>query len=158
VNRKFRQIRGFYSPHSIILGISYWHFRHKNQGEAELRIGECRGDRGCGGALDLQDFAAAGRAGHDPHLPLGHAETLRDELDQRAIRRMIDRRRGDSNLDRAIVASRQFGLGGAGLYVDGDANRFFPTQAYGFRYAACCIALVTLAFIRQDIGWPRTLP
>jgi hypothetical protein len=62
---------------------------------------------------------------------------------------MIDRRRRDSNLDRAIVPARQFGLGGSGLYVDGEANRFFPTQACGFRYAACCVALVTL--LGQDI-------
>jgi hypothetical protein len=44
-------------------------------------IRECRGDRRCRGALDLEDFAAAGRAGYDPHLPLRQAETLRDELD-----------------------------------------------------------------------------
>ena len=75
-----------------------------------------------GHAIYFQYFPAASASGYDAYTAFRDAEMLRNEIDQCAIRRILDRRYRDTNLDHTIVESRKFRFRSARLNVYFDAN------------------------------------
>ncbi len=66
----------------------------------------------------FQELFPAVSAGDDPHAALRHAQLLSNEVDQCAIRGILDRWRRYANLQCASVGSRDLSPGGARLYVN----------------------------------------
>ncbi len=73
-------------------------------------------------AVDFQHFPAAGAPGNHTHAALRDAEMLRNEIYQGAIGGILDRRRGNADLDHTVMHARKLRLGGARLDVDVKAN------------------------------------
>lgn len=73
-------------------------------------------------AVDFQRFPPAGAPGNDAHAAPRDAEMLRNEIYQGAIGGILNRRRGNADLDHTVMHARKLRLGGARLDVDVKAN------------------------------------
>src|SRR5690606_34069540 len=62
-------------------------------------------------------------AAHDLHLAPGHAESAGEELDQRAVGLAVDRRRGDRDLEPAVLHRADARARGARLDQDVQQER-----------------------------------
>ena len=66
-----------------------------DEGRSYLQVGPPGNDRVGLDPVDDDELAATRRPGHDPDIPLGKAELVRDEPDECVVRRPLDGRRGD---------------------------------------------------------------
>src|SRR6185369_12097957 len=76
-----------------------------------------------GRAGDLEALLARARPGEQAHRAARHGEGIREEFDERLVGAILERRRGDADLEGAAVGARDSGSPGARLRVNGDHER-----------------------------------
>ena len=75
-----------------------------------------------GHTLYRNSFVLAARPRHQRELCASNPQEARQLFQQGKIRGSFDGRRGDGNLERALLDTQNSGSGGAGLDADGDVE------------------------------------
>jgi hypothetical protein len=82
----------------------------------------------CFHARDGHALLAAALAADDSHGAAWRAQTLREEFDERVVGRTLDRRRRQTDQQRAVTGAGYLGFSGSGNDADGENDAVRSTD------------------------------